>query len=137
MKEILIIAALFLVATSTQDNEIASARHPGVALYTQGEKVFKRKCKTCHTAKEGKNKVGPSLYGLFGREVGTLEGYKYSKAMKKMEFVWDDRLLNIFMAKPKLMIPKTKMNFRGIRNEEDRKALIEYLKQFTIRDRDG
>ena len=120
MKEILIIAALFLAAASSTEDTIA-----------RGEKIYKSKCKMCHSLEEGKNKIGPTLYGLFDREIGTVEKYRYSKAMKKAEFVWDDRLLNIFIAKPKLMIPKSKMRFKRIRKTEDRLALIEYLREAT------
>jgi len=129
-----VIAVIFgapLKEALSADVTIASARHPGLALVATGQKVFKRKCKTCHSLKEGKNKIGPSLYGLFGREAGTAEGYRYSKAMKNSGIVWDDRVLNVFIAKPKLTVPKTKMSFRGIRKEEDRKALIEYLRGAT------
>jgi len=129
-----VIAVIFgapLKEALSADVTVASARHPGAALYAAGEKVFKRKCKTCHSVKEGKNKIGPSLYGLFGREAGTLEGYRYSKAMKKTEFVWDDERLNAFITKPKSIVPKTRMSFRGIKKEEDRKALIEYLRGAT------
>ena len=43
----------------------------------KGAKLFKR-CKACHTLEEdGKNKVGPNLFGIFGREAGTLEGFKF------------------------------------------------------------
>ncbi|KKN39137.1 hypothetical protein LCGC14_0746570 [marine sediment metagenome] len=119
MKEILIIAALFLAAASSNGDTIA-----------RGERVF-NKCKMCHSLEEGKNKVGPSLYGLFDRKIGTVEKYRYSKAMKNLDFVWDGIILDVFIAKPKLTIPKTKMSFRGIRKREDRKALIEYLYEAT------
>lgn len=119
MKEILIIAALFLAAASSNEDTIA-----------RGERVF-NKCKMCHSLEEGKNKVGPSLYDLFDRKIGTVEKYRYSKAMKNLDFVWDDRMLNIFIAKPKLTIPKTKMSFKGIRKKQDRVALIKYLREAT------
>ena len=100
------------------------------ASAASGEKLFK-KCKMCHSLDEGKNKIGPSLYDLFNRKAGTVENYKYSKAMKNSDFVWDDKILDIFIAKPRLAIPKTKMSFRGIKDEQDRTALIEYLHEAT------
>ncbi len=97
----------------------------------KGAKVFK-KCKACHYADaSGKNKVGPNLYGIVGRKAGTVEGFKYSKAMKAASadgLVWTEENLDKFLKKPKKFIKKTKMSFGGLRKEKDRKNLIAYLK---------
>ena len=95
-----------------------------------GEKMFK-KCKTCHSLEEGKKKVGPHLFGLFGRTAGSVEGYKYSKAMKESGIVWDEDTLDAYLTKPKDLVPKTKMNFPGFKDEQDRIDIIAYLKEAT------
>jgi cytochrome c len=94
----------------------------------KGEKVFK-KCKACHSLKAGKKKVGPSLAGIFGRTAGTTEGFKFSKAMKESKIVWDDKTMDEFLAKPKKVVPKTRMAFPGLKKEADRANLIAYLKE--------
>jgi len=97
---------------------------------TAGKKVFK-KCKACHLANKKKNKVGPHLVDLFGRKAGSIEGYRYSKAIKKAGdegLVWNVKTLDVFLTKPKKMIPKTKMPFRGIKKEKQRNALLCYIK---------
>lgn len=94
----------------------------------KGEKVF-NKCKTCHTLEAGKNRIGPSLAGLFGRTAGTVEGFNYSDAMKNSRIVWDEKILDAYLTKPKDIVSGTKMTFVGLPNAEDRADLIAYLKQ--------
>lgn len=99
--------------------------------HAKGEKVFK-KCKACHTVDEGgKNKVGPNLFGIVGKAAGGVEGFKYSKALMEAAeggLVWDEANLDAFLKKPKKFLKKTKMSFGGIKKDEQRANLIEYLK---------
>ncbi len=97
----------------------------------KGKKVY-NKCKTCHALAAGKNKIGPSLAGIFGRKAGTVEGFKkYSKAMKASGVVWDENNMVAFLAKPKKMMPGNKMTFPGLKKEADIANLIAYLKEAT------
>lgn len=99
-----------------------------------GAKVFK-KCKACHAIGDGaKNKIGPQLNDIFGRDAGSIERFKYSKAMlaKADEgLVWDDANLAAFLAKPKAFIKGTKMSFAGLRKQKDTDNLLAYLKSFS------
>ena len=94
----------------------------------RGEKVFK-KCKACHSLEAGQNKVGPTLAGVFGRQAGTLDGFKFSKAMVGLDIVWDDSSLDKLLANPKGFIPGIKMAFPGLKKEADRIDVISYLNQ--------
>jgi len=99
----------------------------------KGEKVF-RKCQACHAVgPDAKNKVGPQINGVVGRDWGAVEGYKYSKALIEMSDgkVWDVETLDAYLTKPKDVIPKGKMAFAGLRKEQDRADVIAYLAQFN------
>lgn len=100
---------------------------------TKGEKVFK-KCKACHAADEEKNKVGPHLVGLVGREAASVEGYKYGDALKAKAAdigTWDETELSEYLADPKGYIGgKSKMAFK-LKKEEERADVIAYLKSLS------
>ena len=97
----------------------------------KGEKVFK-KCKACHSAKPGKNKVGPYLFGVFGRQAGTAEGYKRYRGLKGADYTWDEALLEEYLMNPKNFVKKrgakgTSMGFK-LKKAAQRADVIAYLK---------
>ena len=109
----------------------AAALGSGAALAdgdpAKGEKVFK-KCKTCHNFDPDKKKLGPHLKGVVGRKAGSVEGYKYSKAMAEADITWDEESLEEFLKKPRDFVKGTKMSFAGLKKEDQREDVIAYLK---------
>ena len=92
-----------------------------------GEKVFK-KCTACHMiAADGKNKIGPNLWGVIGRKAGSISDYKYSKAMVAYAKEWTFEEMNSYLIKPQAYIKGTKMAFAGLRKEKDRASVILYM----------
>ena len=116
---------LFFVAAATFTTGMAHAEGDAAA----GAVVFK-KCAVCHTATEPVNKVGPTLMGLIGRPVASVEGYSYSPAMKAFGTgkVWDETLLTEYLPNPKVLVKGTKMAFPGLKNPDDIANVIAYLK---------
>ena len=91
-----------------------------------GKTEFK-KCALCHTTEPGKNKIGPSLFGVVGRKSAALENFTYSEAMKKFDHVWDEATLDEYLTDPRATVPGTKMIFPGIKEKTERDDVIAYL----------
>ncbi len=91
-----------------------------------GKTIFK-KCALCHTNEPGKNKIGPSLFGIVGRKSASLPDYNYSDAMKNFHHTWDPKTLDQYLTDPRAMVPETKMIFPGIKDKTERENLIAYL----------
>lgn len=118
-------SALAVLAVSLAATGVQAAGNPD-----EGKKAF-AKCRACHQLEAGKNTVGPSLNGVFGRKSGTAAGFKYSDAMKAKAVTWDETTIAAYLADPKGYIPGNKMVFPGIKKESEVADLIAYLKDAT------
>lgn len=79
----------------------------------------------------GGTKQGPNLWGLFGRQSGSVDGFSYTAANKNSGIIWSDQTLFEYLLNPKRYIKGTKMVFAGLKKEQDRADLIEFLKTHT------
>ncbi|MEM9937807.1 MAG: cytochrome c family protein [Pseudomonadota bacterium] len=97
------------------------------ADYDRGRRTY-RLCQSCHTLAEGgPNLVGPNLYGIFGRDVGTVDGFVYSPAVMEADFIWTPEILNEWLESPREFLPGNRMSFAGVRRPDDRLAVIAYI----------
>ena len=117
------------LSSETVEEKIDMAALMALGDLATGEKVFK-KCAACHSiVKGGKNNIGPALYNVVGRQVGSVSDYKYSKALSEYKKEWTFEELNGYLTKPSKWIKGTKMAFAGLRKEKDRASVILYLNQ--------
>lgn len=117
-------SAVIMMAMSTT---LSYAAEGDVAA---GKAVYK-KCAACHFLNKEKARVGPHLVGIVGRKAGSVEGYKYSKGLKKMAeggLVWDEGNLDKYLTKPRDFVKRGKMAFPGLKDPKDRADIIAYLK---------
>ncbi|CCA92659.1 cytochrome c [Novosphingobium sp. PP1Y] len=85
-------------------------------------------CASCHDFTQGgPNRIGPNLWGVVGRDIGSHAGFAYSDAMKSEPGNWSYEKLFDYLASPARDIPGNKMGFAGLRKPEDRAAVIRYL----------
>ncbi len=92
-----------------------------------GAIVFKQQCAGCHSTDAGKIIVGPSLFGIVGRQAGQMEGFKYSPANKNSGITWDAATLDKYVTNPQAVVPKTIMPYAGLKDATKRADLIAYL----------
>ena len=119
-----LLAALICSTAGLSQSGLAQA-----ADAAHGAVVFK-KCMACHTATAPTNRVGPSLQNVVGRAVASIEGFKYSSAMKEYGAgkVWDEATLATYLAAPRQVVQGTAMAFPGLKKTEDVNDVIAYLK---------
>ncbi len=112
------------VSTAPVDPEATLASLKGDAA--NGEKVFAR-CAACHSVVPKLNMVGPSLFGVVGRQSGKAEGYAYSQANMASGNVWSEEMLFKYLKDPRAVMPGTKMAFAGLSNPQERADVIAYM----------
>jgi cytochrome c len=92
----------------------------------RGEKRFEE-CVACHALEKGKESVGPSLYGVFGRKAGEGGDFRYSPALKRSGITWDEHTIETFITDPQSVVPGNRMPFAGVPDAGARADLIAYL----------
>ncbi|SIO04915.1 sulfur dehydrogenase subunit SoxD [Rhodovulum sp. ES.010] len=122
------------LSRAAAEQEKAPIKMPDPKLVAAGEKVF-RECKACHQVGENaQHRVGPVLNGVVGREVAQADGFKYSPGLLSAAeegMIWDHATLDAYLESPRAVIPRGRMSFQGLRSEEDREAVIAYLRTFN------
>jgi cytochrome c len=96
------------------------------AQQADGERLFRQRCGACHSLEPGQNRAGPHLSGVIGRKAGSVEGARYSAALRESDIVWDGGTLDTFLAAPRQRVPGTSMTV-GVPNAAQRAAIIVYL----------
>ena len=108
--------------------EVSLAQLLAEADAGKGQNVAK-KCVACHTFDEGgKNKIGPNLHGIVGKDIASIDGFTYSNALESKDGQWSYESLDAYLENPKGYVPGTKMAFAGIKRDNQRADLIIYLR---------
>ena len=100
------------------------------AMGGKGQLLYNNACRTCHTLREGDNRLGPHLNRIIGRKSGALPDYGYSSAMKSRDLIWDRSTLDRFIANPDEVVPSHAMRpYGGLASPEERASIIDYLEE--------
>ena len=84
-------------------------------------------CVVCHST-DGSNGTGPTLKGVFGRQSGTVAGFRYSRAMRSAGITWDEKSLDQYLSNPQEFIAGNVMPFSGLTDPADRASVIVFLR---------
>ena len=110
---------VLVLATLSSAAAAADAEHGKVVFQT---------CVACHSDKP--DAIGPSLRGVYGRKAGSLPGFRYSNAMLRAGFVWDETNLHDYLTDPQAKVKGNRMPFGGLNNRADIDDVIAYLKDY-------
>lgn len=110
-----------------------------------GESVFNQ-CQACHVVENGEGevlagrngKVGPNLYGISGRTIGSVDGFRYSKSLasvgEEMDMAWDEEKFVGYVQDPTGWLKEVTDNSRArgnmaykLRSDEDAANVWAYI----------
>ena len=92
----------------------------------RGQTLYESRCTGCHSLDS--NRVGPKHRGVFGRQVGSLPDYSYSKALAVSDLTWNAETLDRWLSNPQDFLPGQRMNLR-VKDARDRADLIAFLER--------
>ncbi|MHA7871812.1 MAG: c-type cytochrome [Hyphococcus sp.] len=134
---ILLVAAFMLGACGGEDgaNKSRSVRQQNIETPStpseRGRRAFSA-CAACHAVRPGAvARVGPNLYGVYGRAAGAADGFAYSSALMSSGIVWNNETLDAFIEDPDALIPGNRMSYFGEPDADTRADLIAYLRSLS------
>jgi cytochrome c len=93
-----------------------------------GQIAFNTHCRNCHSVKEGDNRLGPTLHGIYGKPAGQVKGFAGYSGGLTAETKWDAATLDKWIANPTAMVSNTTMKpFGGVTDAAQRKLIIDFL----------
>jgi cytochrome c len=98
----------------------------------QGKQLFEKRCTGCHSLE--RNKEGPNLTGVYGRQAGTAPGFNYSTALKSSHFVWDEQRMEKWLTDTDSLVEDNNMDFH-VPKADERAEIISYLKSLSASQR--
>lgn len=114
--------------TAKPGPEAKPSASPAVVAAASPPASFAR-CATCHTVdKGGENRLGPNLWGTYGKSAGVHAGFAYSDALKTSGLVWNDANLDKWLENPRALVPGNRMSFPGLKDAAKRREIIDYIK---------
>lgn len=107
----------------------------GAGTATQGDaergmQLYDSRCIGCHSLDA--NRIGPRHNDVFGREIGSVEDFDYSTALRSAVGTWNQASLDRWLADPESFLPGQRMNF-SVSEPADRADLIAFLRQVAQR----
>jgi len=119
--------AAMIVAGSAARAELIGDAEEGAEQFSE--------CSGCHQVGKGaEDRIGPHLNGIFGRRAAAHEGYRYSVSMQRAGvdgLTWTLETLDAYIANPRALVSKTRMSYRGMKDEQARADLMAYLRTFS------
>jgi cytochrome c len=107
---------------------IVAGLGPAQAADAEHGKALFQACAACHS--ERTDSLGPNLRGVFNRKAAALEDFRYSNAMMRANFIWDEGNLHAYIADPQRKVKGNRMPFGGLTSSTDVDDIVAYLKSY-------
>jgi cytochrome c len=101
---------------------------PAFAADANHGKQLYQACAACHGDGVHAAPLGPKLDGVVGRKAGSRDDFRYSPAMQRAGFMWDDANLHDYLVNPQAKVKGNRMPYGGLGNGGDADDVIAYLK---------
>jgi len=127
----LLVAALALTACDARVREIRAGLTPAERTVFDRGLQLAAPCWACHDFYGEQNKVGPYLFGVIGRRIGTARGFYYSDAFRNADVVWTPETLRAYLQDVTGFVPGTNMVSPSVLSARDAEAVVFYMEKVT------